>query len=302
MRWRYEKWVKLYVREEGTFSQLPLYVRALAGELLKICDQHGRIALRGKQPWEAVAFQLGADPSDRRLLRKHIPMLVADGYLEVSGADMFVRNFTVAQTGTDRVRTDLDMPSEHESDASRARTEHEPCTSEARAVHEPCTTEEPSNDNQTGLSRRSDIEDIQDLEEKKLRAASPAAPVLVLVPTGPVRKPKKQPAGEHQQTIDAFDTAYKAQNSGASPTWNAKTGKAVSALLKAHGGPEVRRRIAIMFTSGPAWLAPPFDIATLVQHFDKLARPSATRVGPKQGVAVGRVEPHAEYPDGEVVL
>jgi hypothetical protein len=95
------RWVKLYVREEGSFAQLPLYVRALGAELLKICDSTGRIALRGKAPWDAVAFQLGADLSDRRLLKKHIPLLIADGYLAVIGGDLLVRNFADDQMADD---------------------------------------------------------------------------------------------------------------------------------------------------------------------------------------------------------
>jgi hypothetical protein len=177
MRWRYEKWVKLYVREEGSFSQLPLYVRAIAGELLKICDEAGRIALRGKEPWAAIAFQLGSDASDRRLLRKHIPQLLEDGYLELAGGDLVIRNFTVAQTGVDRVRATIAQPAdsgttvagertEHEPSVNETRVEREPCTNEARTVHEPCTTSELLDGNQTASFRRSDLIDIREGERR----------------------------------------------------------------------------------------------------------------------------------------
>jgi hypothetical protein len=143
MRWRRERWVKLYVKEEGSFAQLPLYVRALGAMLLKISDADGRICLRDKPPWEAVAFQLGADASDRRLLRKHIPILIADGYLSLSGDSLVVRNFAAAQVGA----TGDSSSSAHESDANQTRAAHEPDASGARAGHEPSATSEPSNQN-----------------------------------------------------------------------------------------------------------------------------------------------------------
>jgi hypothetical protein len=165
MRWRYERWVKLYAREEGSFSQLPLYVRALAAELLKICDEDGRIVLRGKAPWDAIAFQLGADLSDRRLLKKHVPQLLADGYLELAGGDLFVRNFTVAQTGVDRVRVATAPRSAAESSATETRPERESDTSETRLDHERDTRTESTQQNQGTPLRSIDLtrsEEIRD--------------------------------------------------------------------------------------------------------------------------------------------
>jgi hypothetical protein len=141
------RWVKLYVREEGSFAQLPLYVRALGAELLKICDSTGRIALRGKAPWDAVAFQLGADLSDRRLLKKHIPLLIADGYLAVIGGDLLVRNFAAAQDRHEREPAPTETPPERETDASDARGERETDATETRAEHERDTRSESSPQN-----------------------------------------------------------------------------------------------------------------------------------------------------------
>ena len=62
-------WVKLWKDERGSFQQLPLFARALAAELLKLCDDHGVIAIGSRDPVEAIAFALGADRSDRRLLK-----------------------------------------------------------------------------------------------------------------------------------------------------------------------------------------------------------------------------------------
>lgn len=74
-------WVRLYRREEGSFAQLSLYARALAAELLKLTDDEGIIQIGTKAPHEAVAFALGANRSDRRLLKGHLDELFGDGYL-----------------------------------------------------------------------------------------------------------------------------------------------------------------------------------------------------------------------------
>lgn len=94
MKWKYETWRKLYVKEEGAFAQLPLFARALAVEPLKICDDQGRIHLGGKEPGEAIAFTLGATQGDRRLLRIHIRLLPQEGYLTKSNGCLIVADFT----------------------------------------------------------------------------------------------------------------------------------------------------------------------------------------------------------------
>lgn len=110
LRWRSEGWRKLYVREEGSFAQLPLYVRALAAELLKAADSRGRIECRGKEPWRAIAWRMGATRGDRRMLQRDIPLLIKDGYLVVDPAtgDVIIRNFLsahphLAVEGVDRI-------------------------------------------------------------------------------------------------------------------------------------------------------------------------------------------------------
>ncbi len=80
-RYRHEGWRKLYVREEGSFAQLPLYTRALAGQLLKLCDSQGKIACHGKEPWAAIAWRTGATRGDRRMLKRDVGLLLDDGYI-----------------------------------------------------------------------------------------------------------------------------------------------------------------------------------------------------------------------------
>lgn len=79
------------------------------------------------------------------------------------------------------------------------------------------------------------------------------------------------------ETIEAFDSGYRSAY-GAKPTWSEKQVGQVKYLLRKHSAEEVKRRIANMFRSPPDWLKPPFDVGTLVQHFDKFAV-SAVRDG-----------------------
>lgn len=92
-------WRKLFCIERGPFAALPLYARALAAELLKFTDDEGRLWVGEGDPVPSLARRLGADTSDRRLLRQHIPMLLADGYLVREGGYLVIRNQVEAQSG-----------------------------------------------------------------------------------------------------------------------------------------------------------------------------------------------------------
>jgi len=158
MRWERESWIKLYRREVGSFALLPLYVRALAGELLKFADDAGRLYIGQREPWEAIAKLCGATTGDRRLLRQHIPLLIADKYLIPDGEYLVIRNLTSAQRrgpkpggdertvddgepDTNRERTGAsDELTENESSTNQQRTKNEP----ARVVNEPGTKSELS--------------------------------------------------------------------------------------------------------------------------------------------------------------
>ena len=76
-------WVKLWREERGLFAQLPLFARALDRELHVICNEEGVIDVGPRPHADAVAFALGADRSDRRLLRRFLPELEAAGRLRL---------------------------------------------------------------------------------------------------------------------------------------------------------------------------------------------------------------------------
>lgn len=88
-------------------------------------------------------------------------------------------------------------------------------------------------------------------------------------PSAPRTPRKRQPSGEVQEAIAAFESRFVAAY-GNKPTWKGKSAALVAALVKAHGGAEVCRRIDALFDRPPSWLRPPYDVGTLSQHFDKL--------------------------------
>jgi len=78
----------------------------------------------------------------------------------------------------------------------------------------------------------------------------------------------KVPDG-YRDTIADFDSRYQAAY-GSRASWGKRQGGQIKTLLRAHGAAEVRRRIGILFDAPPSWLKGPYDLGTLVQHFDKL--------------------------------
>lgn len=85
--------------------------------------------------------------------------------------------------------------------------------------------------------------------------------------------------GEVRAAIDVFDRLYREANDGAKPTWGARQFSTMRTLVEKHGRTETERRISNMFLAPPRFPAPPYDLSTLVQHFDKFARPGSMRGG-----------------------
>lgn len=138
-------WVKLWKDERGSFQQLPLFARALAAELLKLCDDHGVIAIGSREPVEAIAFALGADRSDRRLLKKYLPMLIDDGYVRRDGDRLVVCSWRKWQSkrGADPLE---ETPPVATAPLSMS---NESTTTEQRIGHDRATTA-PRPSNETG--------------------------------------------------------------------------------------------------------------------------------------------------------
>lgn len=123
----------------------------------------------------------------------------------------------------------------------------------------------------------------------------PALVTALVTAPAPIRDLKIAPSppapvatdSDHRAVTDAFQAAYIAQTGG-KPTWGVRQGAQVKSLLKAHGRVAVLDRIGRLFDGTIDWLKPPFDLGTLVQHFDKLAPvANAPRAGPAQRPLTG---------------
>lgn len=179
-------WVRLYREEKGKFRMLPLFARALAKQLLIIAGDDGVIELGGLAAEDAIARQLGADTSDRRLLRKYVPMLLEEGYLVHRGDVLIIRKLVERQM--DRAPKAPDATSNrartgNESSTSGERVEHEQSTSGERTVNESATNrertenEKPPNPSESlNTSPRAIREEKSRSEERRGERAGPPPP------------------------------------------------------------------------------------------------------------------------------
>lgn len=103
-------------------------------------------------------------------------------------------------------------------------------------------------------SREEESRRDQSRGEKK-RAATPAPPGA-------------------QLGIDSFHEYFVRTHGGEKPSWEARDRKRMHDLVRTRGVDTVVKRISILESSPPKWPDAPWDLATFVQHFDKVAAPS----------------------------
>lgn len=88
--------------KHGPTALLPFTARAYALLLLDLCDEAGRIEVGESDLVDVACFRLGATRSDRRLMRKMLPLLFESGYLFQMGRYVLVSGFAAAEA--DRLR------------------------------------------------------------------------------------------------------------------------------------------------------------------------------------------------------
>lgn len=177
-------WVRLYRDENGSFAMLPLFARALAKQLMLIANDDGLIELGGRDPVDAIARQCGADTSDRRLLKKYLPMLIEDGYLVTRGPDLVIRKLVERQSNQ--------KPTAHEPSTNQARTNHEPATNSARVEHELSTSDERTRNEILDNSTESFNSASRAFREEKSREEESRAEK-----TGPPQQPQRVRRRDH---------------------------------------------------------------------------------------------------------
>jgi hypothetical protein len=78
---------------------------------------------------------------------------------------------------------------------------------------------------------------------------------------------------DHAAFIAEFTRLYAENNAGSKPTWGDKPGAMVKGLLSKHPLDECIKRMTNMFRAPPDFPGPPYDLGSLVLHFDKFAQP-----------------------------
>lgn len=172
-------WFRTWRKESSRFRQLPLYVRAIAGEILKLTDDDGVIWIGDKAPSDAIAFALGATKGDRRMLARDVDALIAVGYFRHEGDRLVASNFRLWQDqepGDDALAPVV----------NRQRTVNEPTTNgrrtgddAPRTVNEPSTKSESSTRNDS-LARDVLLSEREEGEKEKRERGAPALSVPTL--------------------------------------------------------------------------------------------------------------------------
>lgn len=99
MRWEVETWRKLYVRVDAKWLRLPVSARGLANELLKYCDDEGRIDIGDDPPGLAIAYLLSARPGEHKRIAQDVDLLLSSehAFLLREPRALVIRNFQQAQ-------------------------------------------------------------------------------------------------------------------------------------------------------------------------------------------------------------
>ena len=112
------RWRKLWTRPSATWELLPLSARGLGDELIRYCDDQGRVSMPpNMQPHEVCARLLRAHHSEMRRVKTDLAALIADGFVVVEAGALVVRNFIEAQASV--TESGHRMREKQERDASR---------------------------------------------------------------------------------------------------------------------------------------------------------------------------------------
>lgn len=198
-------WVKLYRDERGSFAQLPLLTRAVAAELLKLTDDDGAIDLgrRGDDPAGAICFALGAERNERRAVKRHIDLLLADGYLSHDPANsrLLVPGFAQFQ-GSKRSHP---KRAQRDTTAPRESTVSDSSVSRERVVRDLCAPPLEANSPEslnTGLGDKS--------REEKKRGRETRARSQVSQDGADLGRPRRHAADYMGQPADQARSALNA--------------------------------------------------------------------------------------------
>lgn len=285
MDWTNELFVRLYVRDTADWKVLPWQARCLFPLLLRRVDRAGVLETRHGVKGVAALVDMPVD-----VVEPGLAALLEDGSVTQHDRGYLLPNFIDAQEA-------------NKSDKVRAKEYRDKRRAKALVNITPrdglVTPRDPSvtahHTASHGVTARHSENRREETRQDEARGEEVAAKPKARRPS----KPPAEPSGDHQTFIARFTELYAAKNLGSRPTWGAKQGKQVKGLLALPGGiHEALRRAENMFAAPPPWPPPPHDLGTLVQHYDRFARPHSN------GAKVGHYQHTGdeEYAGGDVDL
>lgn len=242
-------WRKLYTEESGTFLRLPLYVRALAAELLKFADPSGAFFVGEGEVDYGVYFgrDMRANAGERRMLRRDIPLLIEDGYLIRDGAYLRIRNWTHAQ-GSGPVAPANDSSTTRKQVANKSPTTGEQVANDSSASDERLAHDSST---KTDLSARSHSAGVRasdsDSEEKSRVDKNTDTPLAGAIDDGlsgdSKPDPKPAPSADEREVLTHWAaTFYPAPRK--QPVFDTNRRGKVRARLKEFSVADLKRAIA----------------------------------------------------------
>lgn len=194
-------WRKLYCNPSPAWLMLSYSARGLGYEILRVCDDDGRINCGGADPFEVIARLCVIGGHKRRAAKEDFEALKADGFVVVEGGFLCVRNFRAAQEtlspaaakkAAQRAKApppESPKPTELGPNSDRTLRNFaelglnfaEPCTNFAELPGNPAKPQESNGDSPHIIDLE---ENKKRLEEKKTHCPSPSAVGTASVPEG----------------------------------------------------------------------------------------------------------------------
>lgn len=185
-------WVRLYKHPSPSWLALPHSTRGLGYEMLRVCDEHGRIECKGSDPLEVVLCVCAIHGQGRRLASQDYARLKADGFFTIEGSAIVIPNYHKAQVA--------------QSPAAAKKAEQR-----ARAAQEQ-TSGQPPTDEQPVSNLQQPVSNLQQSVSKTRKSVGVGAnPAESLDPNGdspPKRREEKrqEERGEEDAREEGKDT------------------------------------------------------------------------------------------------
>jgi len=254
MDWSNEAYVRVYTRDTADYQVLSWQARGLWLELLRKADRSGVIQTAHGTRGIAALLRWPVD-----VIEPALGELLKDGCVlaSESPSGLVIPNFIDAQEAkkSDRLRQELSRKNRNVTSRDSSVTKRDSDVTKRDQTSQPVTGGHAVSQDVTLCCALPSVA-LQGIAVlKKKRSASPAPPGA-------------------QLGIDSFHSYFVRTHGGEKPSWDPRNLKRMHDLVRVRGVETVVRRLEILESSPPKWPDPPWDLATFVQHFDKVAAPS----------------------------